>query len=135
MQIMQEKIGKLGLYLVNGVAGKEGMPGAPLLHFSLLVDAPTGKVTGHAVQTQAVAPPGNEIKINDISGMVRATGLGKLTKIVALEGSALISFPPPAIGSYLAPFSAHFAVDDAWNGVGGWTLGHTSVEDVPVKSE
>jgi len=132
---MQEKIGKMGLYLVNGVAGNEGMPGAPLLHFSLLVDAPTGKVTGHAVQTQAVAPPSNEIKINDVTGMVRATGLGKLTKIVALQGTAYIPFPPPAIGESVVPFSAHFAVDEAWNGVGGWSLGSTSVEDVPVKSE
>jgi hypothetical protein len=125
---------KIGLYLVNGVAGNEGTPGAPLLHFSLLVNAVTGTITGQAVQTQAVPPPGDKIVVGNITGIVRSTGFGHFTKIVALEGSAVISFPPPAIGSYQAPFSAHFALDDKWNGTGGWTLGNTAVNNVPVKS-
>jgi hypothetical protein len=124
----------IGLYLVNGVAGNENTPGAPLLHFSLLVNAVTGAITGHAVQTQAVAPPGDKIVVSNITGTVRDTGFGHFTKIVYLEGSAVISFPPPAIGAYLAPFDAHFAIDDKWNGTGGWTLGHTAVNNVPVKA-
>jgi hypothetical protein len=123
----------IGLYLVNGIAGNEGKPGAPLLHFSLLVNVTTGAITGHAEQTQAVPPPGDKIVISNITGRLRHTGLGKFTQIVYLEGSAVISFPPPAIGSYLEPFNAHFAIDDEWNGVGGWTLGATSVDNVPVK--
>lgn len=125
-----------GLYLVEGVAGNEGTPGAPLLHFTLTVEASTGRVvTGQAVQTQAVKSPGDKILIGNITGRVRSTGFGKYTKVVALTGSAVISFPPPAIGAYLTPFDAHFAVDNSWNGVGSWTLGNTPVDNVPVKSE
>lgn len=131
---IKENLDKVGLYVVNGVAGNQGVPGAPLLHFSLLVNATTGAVTGHAQQTQAVPAPYNQINIGNITGQVHAAGLGKITKLVTLQGSAVISFPPPAIGSYLAPFTAHFAVDNEWDGQGGWTLGTHTVENVPVKS-
>jgi hypothetical protein len=124
----------VGLYLVSGVAGKEGTPGAPLLHFHLVVNAVTGAITGQAVQTQAIAPPGDKIYISNVKGMLHHTGIAPYTQVVSLEGSTVISFPPPAIGSYLAPFDAHFAVDDQWNGIGGWTLGSTTVNNVPVKS-
>jgi Domain of unknown function (DUF1842) len=124
----------VGLYLASGVGGNQGMPGAPLLHFHLVVNAVTGAITGQAVQTQAVAPPGNQIAISNIKGVLHHTGLGPYTMVVSLEGSAIISFPPPAIGEFLAPFNAHFAVDDQWNGIGGWTLGATKITDVPVKA-
>src|ERR1700709_694259 len=93
-------VGKIGLYLVNGVAGNEGMPGAPLLHFSLRVSPPPGAVTGQAEQTQAVAGPASKIQIGNITGHVRAAGLGKFTQLVTLQGSAVMSLPPPAIGSF-----------------------------------
>jgi len=124
----------IGLYLVSGVAGKEGMPGAPILHFHLVVNAVTGAITGQAVQTQAIAPPGDKIFISNVKGVLHHTGIPPYTQVVSLEGSAVISFPPPAIGSFLAPFDAHFAIDDQWNGIGGWTLGHTTVNNVPVRS-
>jgi hypothetical protein len=128
-------VGKIGLYLVNGVAGNEGMPGAPLLHFSLLVSTPTGTVTGQAEQTQAVAGPASKIHIGNITGHIRAAGLGKYTQLVTLQGSAVMSLPPPAIGSFLIPFHAHFAIDGAWTGVGGWSLGSHVVNDVPVHAD
>lgn len=131
---IKENLGQVGLYFVNGVAGNEGVPGAPILKFSLLVNAVTGTITGQARQTQAVAAPYNDIHISNITGQVHAAGFGKVTKLVALQGSAVISFPPPAIGSYLAPFTAHFAVDNEWDGVGGWSLGTHMVENVPVKA-
>jgi len=123
----------LGLYLVNLVMGKEGTPGAPILHLSLLVNAASGAVTGHGVQTQAVAAPGNRVEIGNITGQIHGAGFGGVTKLVALQGQAVISFPPPAIGSYLAPFAANLGVNNEWSGEGGWTLGTTRVEDVPVK--
>lgn len=123
----------VGLYLVNAIAGHEGTPGAPLLHLSLMVNAVTGAVTGQVVQTQAVAAPNDKIVIR-VTGRVRKTGLGQYTQIVALQGEAVISFPPPAIGSYMVPFDAHFATTDQWKGVGGWTLGHTNVENVQIHS-
>jgi hypothetical protein len=128
-------VGKVGLYLVNGTAGNVGLPGAPILQFSLLVNTTNGAVTGQAQLTQSIQGPLGDIHISHLTGQVRHTGFGEFTKIVALQGDALISFPPPAIGHYLAPFSAHFAVEDAWSGVGGWTLGETHIENVPVKAD
>jgi hypothetical protein len=130
-----QKVGNVGLYLVNGIAGRVGTPGAPILHFSLLVNAVTGAITGHARQTQAVAPPSGDIPIAIKSGQLHRTTTGPAQLLVSLSGDGLVSFPPPAIGSYLAPFSASFALHDNWDGVGGWTLGTEHVENVPVKSD
>jgi len=125
---------KLGTYLVNGEAGNPQMAGAPMLHFSLLVVSATGKVSGHAMITQAVAPPYGERNINDITGQVRATGLGPITKIVNLQGTYFDPLPPPAIGIIEIPFEASFAVDNEWNGKGSFSCGTTTVEDVPVRN-
>lgn len=124
----------LGTYLVNGIAGNENLAGAPTLHFSLVVVSGTGKVSGHAMITQAIAPPHNEKIINNVTGQIHATGLGPVTKIVALHGTYLDHLPPPAIGTIEIPFTAHFAIDDAWSGKGGFECGTTRVENVPVKT-
>ena len=125
----------IGLYRYCAVAGNAGTPGAPILHLSLLVNAASGKVTGQAVRTQAVAPPGNEIHVSNVEGQMRATGFGEYTKVMALRGTAVVSVPPPAIGTYLLPFEAHFALHSDLDGAGGWTLGNTEVNDVRLQSE
>ena len=123
----------VGLYKVDLTAGNEGLPGAPILKLSLLVNATNGEVTGQGTISQAT--DSNDVSITKITGKVRSTGFGEYTKVVALEGQGYVSFPPPAIGSYLAPFDAHFAIDDSWNGKGGWELGGSEpVNDVPVSS-
>jgi hypothetical protein len=132
---MTKTVGKVGLYLVHGTAGNVGLPGAPILHFSLMVNAVTGAVSGQARQTQAVQGPMGDVLIGNVTGQLRPAGLGKYTKIVCLQGSTVLSVPPPAIGSWLAPFSAQFAIDDAWGGTGGWTLGDRSVDNVPVSAD
>jgi uncharacterized protein DUF1842 len=124
--------GAMGTYLVNGVCGNEGTPGAPILHFSLVVNAATGAVSGQAQVTQAVAPPYGEINISNVTGQIHGAGLGPITQLVALQGQAFVSVPPPAIGSFLEPFQAHFAINGDWQGRGGWTLGKQTVNDVPV---
>lgn len=123
---------KLGTYLVTGEAGNENMPGAPLLHFALLVVSSTGKVSGHAMITQAVAAPYNEKRISEITGQVRATGLGPVTKVVTLSGTYFDPLPPPAIGIIEIPFEATFAVNNEWVGRGSFSCGSTHAEDVPV---
>ena len=82
---MTTEVGKIGLYLVNGVAGDDAA-GAPKLHFSLLVNAVTGDITGHAEQTQAVQPPGNKIPIGNLTGRVRSTGLGRTRRLSRCKG-------------------------------------------------
>ncbi len=43
-----------------------------------------------------------------------------------------MSVPPPAIGSYLAKFSAALAVNRAWNGKGSYVYGNHSITDATV---
>lgn len=124
---------KEDLYRVNAVAGNKGMPGAPLLHLHLLVRASSGAIVGQATQTQATGTSSHTI--DNVKGTVRGMGIPPYTKAVHLEGSGMVCVPPPAIGCYLLPFTAHFAVDDKWNGKGGWTLGSLDVEDVPIWPE
>ncbi len=128
----------IGLFLVNLLAGKEGLPGAPLLHLSLTVNAVSGTVTGQGKQTQPVTPPSGNIPIFDITGRVN-----KFTyiirdvpceiQVVALKGTAIIPFPPPAIGEQYLPFEAHFVVDAEWSGSGSWKIGAKDIKDVPIK--
>lgn len=58
-----------------------------------------------------------------VSGTMHGTGLGKVTMVGGVQGQAAVSFPPPAIGTYLAPLTAGFAVDGQWNGTGTFSLG------------
>lgn len=124
-----------GAYLTKGTIGNLGMPGAPIAHFSLVVVPSSNSVSGTVEITQAIEGPESNIIVRNVTGQIRATGYGKVTKVVSLEGEYLVSFPPPAIGSYLAKFSAHMAIDNDWNGKGGFTYGNSNVDDVSVKSD
>ncbi|MFZ5747241.1 MAG: DUF1842 domain-containing protein [Pseudomonadota bacterium] len=125
---MQEKI---GLYPVKlSLAGE--MPGAPSLELDLLVTAPTGKVNGTARITQALPPPYGEIFIPDVTGQINHTGFGKDTMLVGLHGDYTVSVPPPAIGTYLAHFTAALAVDASWNGTGTYSYGKTTIANAKV---
>jgi len=119
-----------GAYLVNGTMGNVGMPGAPIMHFSLVVVPSANTVSGTVEITQAISS--GEIIIKNVKGSIRATGLGNVTKVVSLEGQYVQSVAPPAIGSYLADFSAHMAINDNWEGKGGFSYGNNDVENVPV---
>jgi len=127
--------GGFDLHRVNGTAGNAGTPGAPILHFALLVHASTGKVSGQILITQAVAPPGGSTHIN-VSGQLRQLGFGHgpVTQLVSLEGTYPYSLPPPAIGTILEQFRASFATDKHWNGRGSFSYGGQDVNDVPVHS-
>ncbi len=124
----------IGTYLTKGTIGNVGMPGAPIAHFSLLVTPSTNTVSGTVEITQAIAGSGSSIVVKNVTGAIRATGYGTVTKVVSLEGEYLVSVPAPAIGTYLAKFTAHMAIDNEWNGKGGFTYGDQDIEDVPVAS-
>lgn len=123
----------LAVVRMNEMAGNVGTPGAPVLYLYLVRDTESGYVSGHAVQTQALQAPWNRIVINNITGMLRSTGFGKYTQVLSLSGSAVVSLPPPAIGSFTLPFSAHFALEANGTGTGGWTLGANQVNNVPIR--
>lgn len=118
-------------YLAKGTIGNVGMPGAPIAHFSLVVNAASGTVSGVVEITQAIDSAPIEVKV---TGTLRHTGYGEVTKIVNISGEYVVSVPPPAIGSYLEKFTAHMDINNEWNGVGGFTYGTHKISDVPVKS-
>lgn len=122
-----------GAYLAKGTIGNVGTPGAPIATFSLVVVPSQNTVTGTVVITQAVNGPDSHIVVQ-VKGKIYATGFGKYTKVVSLNGKYVQSVPPPALGAFLADFDAHFAVDNDWDGTGGFSYWHHHIENVPVKS-
>lgn len=118
-------------YLTKGTIGNVGMPGAPIVHFSLVVSPEQHTVSGIVEIAQAIDKP--SIKLN-VAGNIRYTGYGDVTKIVNLSGEYVVSVQPPAIGSYLEKFTAYLDVNNEWNGIGGFTYGNQKINDVPVTS-
>ncbi len=127
----------LDVYRVTGKAGNVGTPGAPILHFDLLVDSSAGRISGHARIDQAVAPPSGEIHIPNVTGTVRELVFGgKVTLAVALQATYYRSLPPPLILTIVEHFAANFSVDERWEGRGSFDYnnGAQVVNDVPVTS-
>ncbi|WP_264535139.1 DUF1842 domain-containing protein [Flavobacterium sp. N1736] len=120
-----------GAYLAKGTIGNVGKPGAPIASFSLVVVPSQHTVSGTVVITQAISGPDSHIVV-PVTGRIYATGIGKVTQVVSLQGQYVHSVPPPAIGSFLANFDAHLAIDNAWNGTGGFSYYQHNIEDVPV---
>ena len=86
---------------------------------------------GIAEITQAV--PGGNHRF-PVTGQIYQTGFGPNHQLVSLQGEFVYSVPPPAIGSFLANFTAALSVDQQWNGSGGFNYVTTHVENVPVKN-
>lgn len=122
-----------GAYLAKGTIGNVGTPGAPIATFNLVVVPSQHTVTGTVVITQAVKGPDSHIVVQ-VKGKIYSTGFGKFTQVVSLQGQYVQSFPPPAIGAFLADFDAHLAIDNEWNGVGGFSYYQHQIENVPVAS-
>jgi hypothetical protein len=121
----------VGAYLAKGTIGNVGMPGAPIATFSLVVVPSQNTVSGTVVITQAIAGPDSHIVVQ-VTGKIYATGFGNVTKVVSMKGQYVHSVPPPAIGSFLADFDAHLAIDNDWKGKGGFSYYNNQVENVPV---
>jgi hypothetical protein len=122
-----------GAYLAKGTIGNVGTPGAPVASFSLVVVPSQHTVSGTVVITQAIQGPDSHIVV-PVTGKIYATGFGKVTQVVSLKGQYVHSVPPPAIGSFLANFDAHLAIDNGWDGTGGFSYFGHNVENAPVKS-
>jgi hypothetical protein len=127
----------LDLYRVTGRAGHAGMSGSPILHFDLLVNSSAGTISGQAHINQAVAPPSDEVHIHNVTGTVHELVFGgKITLLVALQGTYDRALPPPLILTILERFAANFSVDQKWEGRGSFDYnnGAQVVNDVPVTS-
>ena len=81
-----------GAYLAKGTIGNVGTPGAPIVHFSLVVVPSQHNVSGEVHITQAVQGGNYSGKV---SGKIYATGLGKVTQIVGLKGIVQPEGPVP----------------------------------------
>ena len=117
------------------LAGNLGMPGAPILHLSVLYNSETGHLNGEAVITQAIAPPNGRIVIKNVTGLAHGLGIGGATRVFSLSGEYVQSFPPPAIGQITEKFSAIFTTDNAWKGHGTFSYGGNTVNNVPIKQQ
>ena len=114
-----------GAYLANGTIGNVGTPGAPIVHFSLVVVPSQHTVNGSVTITQATV---NGNYLGNVEGRIYKTGLGKITQVVGISG--LIHEDNMSIAEI--DFEAHMSIDNAWHGVGGFSYGNVHVEDVPV---
>lgn len=117
-----------GAYLAKGTIGNVGMPGAPIVHFSLVVVPSQNSVNG-AVQITQATQNGNYQ--GQVSGKIFATGFGTTTQVVSLRGNVHSDGVTPIE----IPFEAHLALDGSWNGTGGFAYANTHVENVPVVAE
>jgi hypothetical protein len=121
--------------LVAGTARKDSVLPTLTLSFTLLVNEVSGEVCGYAQisDPELIVIPGNVTNIGNITGHIQATGAGSFTRLVSLQGAAdMRTLPPPELGTFYLPFQAQFAIDDAWDGVGGWTLGGHTIDNVAV---
>ncbi len=115
----------VGSYLAKGTIGNVGMPGAPIVHFALVVTPGTHKVTGNVNVTQAVL---NGNYSGQVHGTIFATGLGEVTQVVALTGMVSGGGTMPIE----IPFEANLSINGEWKGTGGFSYSNTHVESVPV---
>ena len=128
----------LGLYRLCLEAKQSSMNGAPTLRLSLLVDAVRGTVTGQGVATGAeygvTDPPEQAHPIANITGTIHnvPSSPARLTQLMSLKGDSFVTLPPPAIGTIMIPFTASFAMDGAFDGNGGWSIGGEKVEDATI---
>ena len=115
------------LYLVK-LNFKSGKVGGGSMTLQLAVDAVTGTLNGRGDGTIQEGTQHSPTFTSSASGHLHSTGFGKITKVGAVTGQAVVSFPPPAIGSYLAPFTASFGVDNEWSGTGKFSVGTNTYE-------
>lgn len=118
---------KEGLYFLKlSFAPKNGIVGAGRMTLAVTVNASTGALHG---QAQGVFLEGTQHPntfTTPVSGVMHSTGFGQIVKVGSVAGEATVSVTPPAIGTYLAPFSASFGLDSDWNGDGQFTVGANS---------
>ncbi len=110
------------LYLVT-LNFKPETVGAGEMLLQLAVDAVNGHLhgLGHGKILEGTEHP--QSFGGSGSGAYHATGFGNITKVGALNGQSIVSVAPPAIGTYLAPFSVNFGVDNNWKGTGTFSVG------------
>jgi hypothetical protein len=118
---------EVGLYLLKlNFNPPAGIVGAGSMTLALTVDASTGALHGQAQGTILEGTQHAPTFTASVSGAMHSTGYGTIVKVGAVSGEAAVSLAPPAIGTYLAPFSASFGLDADWTGQGQFSVGSYS---------
>lgn len=113
-----------GLYLLElSFVPAPGVVGAGRMTLALTVNASTGALHGQAHGTILEGTQNPLTFTTAVSGSMHSTGYGTIVKVGAVTGDAAVSVAPPAIGTYLAPFSASFGLDSDWMGEGQFSVG------------
>ena len=103
------------------------------LHFSraaltlnLLVRGGSGEITGSGEISRSLSPPTPPAHIFQLTGHVQP-GQSEDVLHVHVSGDYVESAAPPAIGSFVGPFSASCVVDKQWGGQGTFSYGRYNV--------
>lgn len=115
------------LYLVNLKFESEVLGGGSMI-LRLAVDPIHQTLSGQAQGTILKGTEHSPSFTASCNGTTHSTGFGDVVNVGAVRGQAAVSFAPPAIGTYLSPFSADFGVDKNWNGQGTFTVGDNTYE-------
>ncbi|MEM7360707.1 MAG: DUF1842 domain-containing protein [Pseudomonadota bacterium] len=110
------------LYLVNLKYASEGVGGGSM-SLQLAVDPIHQTLSGQARGKIQEGTEHSPSFTASCQGTMHSTGYGDVVNIGAVHGRAAVSAPPPLIGTYLAPFTAEFAVDGKWSGKGKFSVG------------
>jgi hypothetical protein len=117
----------IGLYTVT-LSFRPKLVGAGSLTLALAVNAVTGAANGRAVGTTLEGTADPQPFEASVVGVIHAAGLGTIVKLGSVHGDAVVSLTPPAIGTFLVPVTASFAVDANWEGTGTFTYGSSSYD-------
>lgn len=115
------------LYLVKLNFQSVGVGGGSMV-LQMTVNASDGNINGSASGTILEGTQHPPVFNAHCAGHLHATGFGSVTKVGALSGQAAVSAQPPLIGTYIAPFSATFAVNNEWTGTGKFSVGSDTYE-------
>ncbi|TDO95381.1 DUF1842 domain-containing protein [Marinomonas balearica] len=125
---------KEGLYLLElSFVPADGVVGAGRMSLALTVNASTGALHGQAHGTILEGTQHPQSFTAAVSGSMHSTGFGSIVKVGAVTGEGAVSVAAPAIGTYLAPFSASFGVDSDWMGEGQFRIGEQVYNSVVKK--
>jgi hypothetical protein len=113
----------IGLFPVD-LKISSGLAGAPTLYLNLLVDAPTGAISGTGRITQALAPQWSDLPIPSVSGQMEIGGMPTATRLLRVTGDYGIPFGPAQPGQVDAQIMMACSLDfETWNGFGSFDYG------------
>lgn len=123
----------IGFYTIRAKVKRPDLVGNPTLTVKLGVNAGTGHTSGTAEITQSLPPPYGKIIVPQVTGFTHhlLCSPDKLRE-VKVKGQYVVSAQPPAIGSWLANFTATLMLKPNGNGEGEFSYGDSKVTGCTV---